>query len=608
MSEVLKGLLTVKLNCWEDAMKSHLRVLKRATDKLGAHRAFLMTVVNPVTNISVDFISLGVVYTYVLGLGFHMSSATLGLTWVLLSILHGRVFDFPVLIKELQLGKGALQAYQSFLLSRDRAASVAVRDGGGDGTAPEAGRSLRVEKPAQASAPAATAQTRRVPGFQGAVVFDSCYVQWSAAAPALVQSMSMSVPAGGLTCIRGPVGCGKSSILLAILAELELDGGIRLHGASGEAQERGPIAYVPQRPWLLDDSIVNNIAFSRSQPVDPARVAHACRVCGLETDLRRMPEGLDTPVGDGGQNLSGGQRQRVSLARAAYSQSPIVLLDDVLSALDAPVAAAVFRDCVQQAMAGRTRVIVSHDDRVAAVSDCVVTLTDGGAWSFEMHHHPGGSPSVSPHSSAPVPFEPSGSQEEAVDVGTADERHQSATNGGDVDGSLTHEDAPRALGLLQFVRQVARGIGGVRFAVPVLLCAVGEIGTVEAYVWILSQFSGDEDPTRVWFYLWRLVAVSHAGHPRHMIAWLPFPVTCLATARQEATPCLRRGFGMVFLSLPPFPQSHGPPAHTTPGPDTIIRPTAQPHNRPAPASLPHPRPRPRPRPAARGPPRGLGGP
>lgn len=100
IGEVLKGMLTVKLNCWEGAMQRHLSALKFAVGALENRRALMMTVINPVTNISVDLISLALVYTYVFGLGLHMSAATLGLTWVLLSILHGRVFEFPVLIKE----------------------------------------------------------------------------------------------------------------------------------------------------------------------------------------------------------------------------------------------------------------------------------------------------------------------------------------------------------------------------------------------------------------------------------------------------------------------------------------------------------------------------
>jgi len=100
-------------------------------------------------------------------------------------------------------------------------------------------------------------------------------------------------------------------LLLAILAELEHLGKLTFPGslrlANDAATVRGAIAYVPQRPWLLNDTIGNNVSFSRSQLPDKARLDAACKACGLGPDILRMPAGLDTMAGDGGQNLSGGR-------------------------------------------------------------------------------------------------------------------------------------------------------------------------------------------------------------------------------------------------------------------------------------------------------------
>jgi len=254
-----------------------------------------------------------------------------------------------------------------------------------------------------------------------------------------------------------------------------------------------------------------------------------------------MPAGMQTIAGDGGQNLSGGQRQRVSLARAVYCQSQVVLLDDVLSALDAPVAASVFHDCVQVALAGRTRLIVSHDDRIAAVADCVITLSPGGTWSFQLH-------SNRPETRPETPSEtliamPEAKKSFLTDVSEANASGSSAKGSlsKSVMKSLTKEatcstDLPEprrrategslpatgatdndnkdvavasvattrtGLGLIGFTRQLARGIGGWLFAVPVFLCAASEIGCVQASVWLLSQYSGDLAPENVSYYMWR---------------------------------------------------------------------------------------------------------
>ena len=186
---------------------------------------------------------------------------------------------------------------------------------------------------------------------------------------------ALALPAGGLTVLQGEVGSGKSTLLHGLLGEAPLrSGGISLHvprgGAGGgeegdafasaESMARPPVAYVAQSPWLLNTTIKANVLWDASFPFDEARYQQACDACCLLPDLAALRDGDATIVGDGGENLSGGQRQRVALARAAYSKAPLLLLDDVLSALDAVVASRVMDRCVLGMMAGRTRLLVSH--------------------------------------------------------------------------------------------------------------------------------------------------------------------------------------------------------------------------------------------------------
>lgn len=206
-----------------------------------------------------------------------------------------------------------------------------------------------------------------------------------------------------------------------------------------------------------------------------------------------------------------------------YSRSPVVLLDDVLSALDAPVAAAVFRSCVQEACAGRTRVIVSHDERIAAVADCVITLEAAGGWSFALHHQPTAAVVATYEEGAAgggdvrdattlQPSQPTSSDKLSLQtVQGTPKMAESATatetltpsisdltqEGFDCDGASGDttekeaEGAHQTLGPLEFVRQLVKGIGGWRFALPIFACAAGEIAVVEMSVWFLSLYTTD---------------------------------------------------------------------------------------------------------------------
>ena len=132
--------------------------------------------------------------------------------------------------------------------------------------------------------------------------------------------------------VVGLVGAGKSSLLSALLGEMEtLSGSVRLSGSR---------AYVAQQAWIQNLTLRDNILFG--QPYDPKRFADAVAVCGLEPDLKLLVAGDQTEIGENGINLSGGQKQRVALARAVYRRAELYLLDDPLAALDAHVGREVF--------------------------------------------------------------------------------------------------------------------------------------------------------------------------------------------------------------------------------------------------------------------------
>jgi ABC-type multidrug transport system fused ATPase/permease subunit len=143
----------------------------------------------------------------------------------------------------------------------------------------------------------------------------------------------------------------------------------------GEIAICGSIGYCPQTPWIISDSVEGNITLGL--PFDQNRYRKVLRASGLLRDLKLLPRGDKTQIGERGINLSGGQRQRVALARVLYRGADVYLLDDPLSALDPSVANHVFRSMIRGEMTGSTRVLVSHRLEYALMADRVIVMGDG---------------------------------------------------------------------------------------------------------------------------------------------------------------------------------------------------------------------------------------
>lgn len=182
-----------------------------------------------------------------------------------------------------------------------------------------------------------------------------------------LKDISFSVNKGQMLAVTGPVGSGKSSLLMAILGELPT--------INGRVSFNGRIAYLPQMPWIFSGTIRDNILFGRS--FDTKRYQDILEVCCMQTDLHNFPKGDLTEIGHRGVSLSGGQRARVSLARALYLDADIYLLDDPLSAVDAKVGKHLFDTCICEFLSGRTRVFVTHQLDYLTNLDNSLVLSEG---------------------------------------------------------------------------------------------------------------------------------------------------------------------------------------------------------------------------------------
>jgi ATP-binding cassette subfamily B protein len=197
--------------------------------------------------------------------------------------------------------------------------------------------------------------------------------------PAL-RDIDLVIPEGTTLGVVGPVGSGKSTLAALIPHLWEVpDGALFVDGVDINriplATLRAGIAMVPQESFLFSMSLADNIAFGVAD-LDAEGVRDAAEGAQLAKDVAELPDGFDTVVGERGVMLSGGQRQRTALARALAVRPQVLILDDVLSAVDAATEAGIQRE-LDRVFAGRTVVVVSS--RVSAVrkSDLIVVLDEG---------------------------------------------------------------------------------------------------------------------------------------------------------------------------------------------------------------------------------------
>ncbi|KAJ6649924.1 Multidrug resistance-associated protein 1 [Pseudolycoriella hygida] len=199
-----------------------------------------------------------------------------------------------------------------------------------------------------------------------------------------LKNINIQVKKEKLVALVGPVGCGKTSLLSALLGEMEK--------INGTVNVDGRIAYVPQQAWVQNATLQDNILFGR--PLNEEFYKKVIHACALNADLEVLPGGDQTEIGERGINLSGGQKQRVALARAVYSEADIYLLDDPLSAVDSHVGKHIFNNVFDDntgLLRGKCRLLVTHSVvYLPKVSEIVVMvngeITECGSYRELLVH------------------------------------------------------------------------------------------------------------------------------------------------------------------------------------------------------------------------------
>lgn len=196
-----------------------------------------------------------------------------------------------------------------------------------------------------------------------ALAFEQVSFAYGSGDAAALSDVSFSVPGDGRIAIVGPSGAGKSTLTRLIARFYEPDSGtIRLGGEDirrlAVQDLRAALGVVSQDTYVFNNTLRNNMLLARPRATD-AEVERALEQAQLGDFVRRLPEGLDTWVGEQGQRLSGGERQRLAVARALLKDAPILILDEPTANLD-PVTELALLDTLNALMRGRTTILITH--------------------------------------------------------------------------------------------------------------------------------------------------------------------------------------------------------------------------------------------------------
>lgn len=206
------------------------------------------------------------------------------------------------------------------------------------------------------------------------------HFRYSADAPEVLCGVSLRSAPGSMTALIGESGSGKTTVMQLIARSFDVSrgrvliGGVDVRQMSSE-QLAGQISQIFQNNYLFSGSIAENIRIGKPD-VSDAELQEVVRQAGVTEIIERLPQGLDTPVGEGGVSLSGGERQRIAIARALIKDAPILLVDEATAALDTENQA-VIAEALALLRGRRTLIVIAHQLSTVAMADQIVVLTDG---------------------------------------------------------------------------------------------------------------------------------------------------------------------------------------------------------------------------------------
>ncbi|XP_006728892.1 ATP-binding cassette sub-family C member 9 [Leptonychotes weddellii] len=393
-NEILKGIKLLKLYAWEhifcksveETRMKELSSLK--TFALYTSLSIFMNAAIPIAAVLATFVT----HAYASGNNLKPAEAFASLS--LFHILVTPLFLLSTVVRFAVKAIISVQKLNEFLLS-DEIGEDSWRTGEGSlpfesckkhtGVQP---KTINRKQPGRYhldSCEQSTQRLRPVETEDIAIKVTNGYFSWGSGL-ATLSNIDIRIPTGQLTMIVGQVGCGKSSLLLAILGEMQaLEGKVHWSNVNESepsfeatrSRNRYSVAYAAQKPWLLNATVEENITFG--SPFNKQRYKAVTDACSLQPDIDLLPFGDQTEIGERGINLSGGQRQRICVARALYQNTNIVFLDDPFSALDIHLSDHLMQEGILKFLQDdkRTLVLVTHKLQYLTHADWIIAMKDG---------------------------------------------------------------------------------------------------------------------------------------------------------------------------------------------------------------------------------------
>uniref|UniRef100_A0A8C2ARV4 Multidrug resistance-associated protein 1 n=1 Tax=Cyprinus carpio TaxID=7962 RepID=A0A8C2ARV4_CYPCA len=338
MNEVLNGIKVLKLYAWELAFKDKVSAIRESELRVLMKTAYLGAV-STFTWVCAPFlVALSTFAVYVLVDEHNILDAQKAfVSLALFNILRFPLNMLPMVISSMVQASVSMKRLRVFLSHEELDED-------------------NVERPAITASP------------DSIRIVDGAF-SWSKHDSPTLKRINVRVPEGAFVAVVGHVGSGKSSLLSALLGEMQKQ--------EGSVSIKASVAYVPQQAWIQNATLKDNILFGRE--AKDSWYEKVVEACALLPDLEVLPGGDLTEIGEKGVNLSGGQKQRVSVARAVYCNCAVYLLDDPLSAVDAHVGKHIFEKVIgpQGLLQGRTRVLVTHGLSFLPQADLILVMVDG---------------------------------------------------------------------------------------------------------------------------------------------------------------------------------------------------------------------------------------
>ncbi|RIB07051.1 ABC transporter [Gigaspora rosea] len=385
--EILLGIRAIKYYAWEDSFADALNKLR---NKEISSIRFLLVIRAAIAGVSMAFPIFASILSFIT---FSLTGGSLDVGIVFSSLALFNLLQTPLILLPISIGSAtdayvAINRINDFLqadelsvlpeFTPDEQYAIKITDGEfiWESAPPEIIENSKKERKKEkmseknkrnANNTSLTIANEKAPDNFTPADLTENFVSSQLPSNFQLSNINVSIPHGKLVAIVGSVRSGKSSLLSSLVGEMKRIKGEILFG--------GNVAYCPQTAWIQNATLKDNITFGL--PFDEGKYLQVIKDCCLEPDLEVLPAGDLTEIGEKGINLSGGQKQRINIARAVYYDANIVLLDDPLSAVDAHVGRYIFTNCIQGALAKKTRLLVTHHLHYLPQVDYVIYMEDG---------------------------------------------------------------------------------------------------------------------------------------------------------------------------------------------------------------------------------------